>query len=263
MSQIKIEAYQVAEAFNIKKLRADFRAEALVGNNSELFYVLEDYDRFLYIFDYGVIVFGNYDEISKSELLRFVKIYSENWVESDEINEQYWLETDEKISKPIVKNDRVFVQESTPSVVRIVMLNVGQSVALEFYERLTEQMLSDTRIYTLNLEQKGKLSVSKTKLLMFIGRVLNVKNSIIDNLYILDDPNSVWDSPELDNLNRNLKTNFDTNARFKDLDYRLQIVENNLRLFTEVLNHRESHYLEWIVIILISIEIVNTLFFHR
>jgi required for meiotic nuclear division protein 1 len=81
-------------------------------------------------------------------------------------------------------------------------------------------------------------------------------------LYILDDPNLVWDNEDLAVLNRLLKANFDINTRFKDLDYRLQIVEDNLRLFTDVLNVRESSRLEWIVIVLIFIEIMIALFFH-
>ena len=38
--QIKIEAVQIAESFNIKKFRAEFRAEAESGTNSEVFYVI-------------------------------------------------------------------------------------------------------------------------------------------------------------------------------------------------------------------------------
>jgi uncharacterized Rmd1/YagE family protein len=63
-------------------------------------------------------------------------------------------------------------------------------------------------------------------------------------------------------LNRHLKANFDINPRFKDLDYRLDIVEDNLKLFTDVLNVRESSRLEWIVIVLIFLEIIIALLFH-
>jgi uncharacterized Rmd1/YagE family protein len=258
---IKIQAFQVADFFNIKKIRSEFKADVHSGNNSELFYYFEEHNRYLYIFDYGVVVFGNYDEIGKSELLRFIKNYAEDWLNTD-IFEDYFIKIDEK-TKTTVKNNEVIVPVATPSVVKIVMLNTGQSVALEYYELLTQNMLNETKKLTLQLEEKGKLSISKKDLLKTIGRVLNVKNSIVDNLYILDDPNMVWDDPELDHLNRNLKSNFDTFARFKDLDYRLQIVENNLRLFTEVLNHRESSFLEWIVIILILIEIVNAFIFKH
>jgi hypothetical protein len=56
---IKIEAVQIAEAFNIKKFRAEFRAEVFSGTTSEVFYALTDANRYLYVFDYGVVVFDN------------------------------------------------------------------------------------------------------------------------------------------------------------------------------------------------------------
>ena len=263
LKNMKIEAYHVAESLNIKKLRTELKAELHSGNISELFYYFPNQDRYVYIFDYGVIVFANYDAIAKSELLRFVHAYSEDWLENADISETYSIEVDERIIKSNVKNDTVFVKELNPSLIGIVMLNTGQSVALEFYENRTEEMLNAIKKYTHELENKGRLNVSKTKLLKFIGGVLNTRNSIVNNLYILDDPNLVWDDEELNNLNRSLKLNFDTNSRFKDIDYRLQIVENNLRLFTDVLNQREGTFLEWIVIILIFIEIVNTIFFRH
>ena len=260
--QVKIEAFQVAESFNIKKLRAEFSATLHSGTASELFYFFEDRNHYLYIFDYGVVVFGNYDAIGRSDFLRFIKSFATTPLAHD-LNEQYIVEEDDKITNFIVKNDYVIIKQATPSVLRIAMLNVAQSVALEYYEMLTDEMINSTKRYTQELELKGEINISKKALLKFIGRVLNVKNSIVDNLYILDDPNLVWDDDALNNLNRSLKSNFETNTRFKDLDYRLQIVENNLKLFTDVLNHRESSRLEWIVIILILIEILNALFFHK
>ena len=255
-----IEAIQVAESFNIKKFRTDFRSEAHSGTNSEVFYVLDN-NRYLYLFDYGVIVLANYDVVSKSEFISFIKKYATDPIDLD-LFEEYEITTQENLERPVVKNNFVTVSKIDPSLMRIVMLNIAQSVALEHYEVLTDELIASSKHYIVELEQTGKLSISKTNLLKYIGKVLNVKNSIVDNLYILDDPNLVWDNEELNLLNKQLKTNFDIHPRFKDLDYRLQIVENNLRLFTDVLNVRESSRLEWIVIILILIEVVNGLFFH-
>jgi uncharacterized Rmd1/YagE family protein len=259
--EIRIEAVQIAEFFNIKKFRAEFRAEAFSGSTSEVFYAREEIERYLYVFDYGVVVFANYDAVAKSEFIQFVKNYATTLVDLD-LSEQYRINTDEKLLKVLVKNDYVTVPRIDSSLLRIIMLNVGQSVALDYYEMLTNDLITSSKHYILELEQHGKLSISKTNLLKYIGKVLNVKNSIVDNLYILDDPNLVWDNEELNLLNRQLKLNFDINTRFKDLDYRLQIVENNLTLFTDVLNVRESSRLEWVVIILIALEIVIALFFH-
>ncbi|UOK42746.1 MULTISPECIES: RMD1 family protein [Flavobacterium] len=259
--EIRIEAIQIAESFNIKKFRTEFRTEAFSGSTSEVFYALTDSNRYLYIFDYGVVVFANYDPIAKSEFLNFVTNYAINPVDLN-LSEEYIIKTDATPDKIVVKNNFVITSQIDPSLLRIVMLNTGQSVALEYYEVLTDELITSSKHYILELEQKGRLSISKTDLLKYIGKVLNVKNSIVDNLYILDDPNLVWDNEELNLLNRNLKNNFDIHPRFKDLDYRLQIVEDNLTLFTDVLNVRESHRLEWIIIILIAFEIIMALFVY-
>ena len=259
--EIRIEAVQIAELFNIKKFRSEFRTEAFSGSTSEVFYALTENNRYLYVFDYGVVVFANYDAVAKSEFIQFMRNYAITLVNLD-LSEEYRIVVEEKLNKILVKNDFVSVPQIDSSLLRIVMLNIGQSVALEHYEVLTDELISSSKHYIMELENRGKLSISKKDLLKYIGRVLNVKNSIVDNLYILDDPNLVWDNEELNLLNRNLKTNFDINPRFKDLDYRLQIVENNLTLFTDVLNVRESSRLEWIVIISIALEIVIALFFH-
>ncbi|MEW5674904.1 RMD1 family protein [Flavobacterium enshiense] len=259
--EMRIEAIQLAEAINIKKFRAEFRTEAFSGSTSEVFYALADNNRYLYLFDYGVVVFSNYDAVAKSEFLNFVKNYTNVPIDID-LSEEYLIRTDNSQNKFIVRNDHVSVPKIDADVLRTVMLNTAQSVALEFYELLSDELISSSKEYILQLEQHGKLKISKTDLLKYIGKVLNVKNSIIDNLYILDDPNLVWDNEDLNLLNKNLKANFDINPRFRDLDYRLQIVEDNLTLFTDVLNVRESARLEWIIIILIAVDIVIALAFH-
>jgi required for meiotic nuclear division protein 1 len=63
--EIRIEAIQIAEFFNIKKFRSEFRSEVFSGTTSEVFYALTENNRYLYVFDYGVVVFANYDPVAK------------------------------------------------------------------------------------------------------------------------------------------------------------------------------------------------------
>jgi len=258
---LKIEALQIAESFNIKKFREDFHLVEHFGTQSEIFYAVPETNQYLYIFDYGVIVLANYNQLAKTELLAFAMKHTNTSIEAP-LFEEYQIETNTELKSSIVKNNVVTVPAITPSLVRIITLNTGQSVALEYYEALTDEMITSSKHYILELERHGKLSISKINLLKYIGKVLNVKNSIIDNLYVLDDPNLVWDNEELNTLNRQLKANFEINTRFKDIDYRLQIIEDNLTLFTDVLNVRESSRLEWVIIILIVLEIAIALFVH-
>ncbi|MCS6832124.1 MAG: RMD1 family protein [Flammeovirgaceae bacterium] len=258
---LKIRAYQIAESFDIKRMRADFSEQPFLASNYELFYVFEG-RKYLYAVDYGVIVLAGYDEVATSEAIRFVKHYA-NLPLQQPITDDLLMETRDDIARPLVQNNRVFLPiDYTETQIRILMLNVGQSVALDYYEELCNNILSNMQVYTNDLEKYGRVNVSKRELMKFIGKTLNVKNSIVDDLYILDDPSVVWDDESLEILNKNLKELFDIIPRFKDLDYRLRIVEENLKLFSDTLNHRESSRLEWIIIILILIEVINV-FWHQ
>jgi uncharacterized Rmd1/YagE family protein len=258
---LKIRAFQVAESFDIKKMRADFSEEPHSASNDELFYAFAG-KKYLYAADYGVVVLAGYDEVATSDALRFVKHYA-NQPLHQPMNDDLLMETKNDITKPLVQNNKVYLPENySETQIRILMLNVGQSVALDYYEELCGKILANMQTYTNELENFGRVNVSKKELLKFIGKTLNVKNSIVDDLYILDDPSMVWDDESLEIFNKNLKELFDIIPRFKDLDYRLRIVEENLKLFSDILHHRESNRLEWIIIGLILIEVINV-FWHE
>jgi uncharacterized Rmd1/YagE family protein len=96
----------------------------------------------------------------------------------------------------------------------------------------------------------------------YIGRTLNIKNRITGNLYIFDSPDEIWEDEELNKLDVGLKKTFDLQARFRTILEGLQIVKENLELFRDLLQYRNSTRLEWVIIILILVEVLN-LFFER
>ena len=254
---MRIEAYQIAEVINLKKFKGEYTNSPLVANNSELFYK-EDNDKYFYLFNYGVVAFAGYDDLDKSKLLQFIKTYTEDAIEGD-YREDFSVQIDP--NKPFsLKYESLTVENLTDDMVRIIALNTAQSVSLDYYEELTYQILKSTKQLTDELEKKGKLSSSKVELLKFIGKTLNIKNSIIDNLYIFDAPDIVWENEFLEKIDEGLKKTFDLRMRYRDIDYKLKIVQDNLTLFTDLLQNRESTRLEWVIIILILIEVAHVLF---
>ncbi|MFN8355136.1 MAG: RMD1 family protein [Spirosomataceae bacterium] len=254
---MKIEAYQVAEVIHLKKFRSEYTNSPLVGNNSELFY-REDADKYFYLFNYGVVAFAGYDDLGKSNLLKFIKNYAEDPIEGD-YREDFTVHVER--SKPFsLQYDSLTVETLTDDTVRIIALNIAQSVSLDYYEDLTYQILKSTQQLTEELEKKGRLNSSKTDLLKFIGRTLNIKNSIIDNLYIFDAPDIVWESEFLEKIDESIKKTFDLRMRYRDIDYKLKIVQESLMIFTDLLQNRESTRLEWVIIILILIEVAHVIF---
>jgi required for meiotic nuclear division protein 1 len=56
-----------------------------------------------------------------------------------------------------------------------------------------------------------------------------------------------------------LKRNFDLQERFRNVSEGLAIVKDNLELFKDILQYRNSVFLEWIIIVLITIEVIHYL----
>jgi uncharacterized Rmd1/YagE family protein len=250
-----VESYQIAEVIHLKAFRIAYLQNPVHFSTWDAFYADEG-QRFVHVFGHGVVVFVGYSTVEKSNFIEFIKKFAENTVEAD-VNDDFTLLVDATKTKPVIKNNSITIPHIEYDIVRIITLNIAQSVALDYYDSLSLEMLKSSKKHIDELEQFGKIQISKKELLKFIGRIKNIKNSIIDNLYILDDPNIVWDNEELERINRQLKETFDISPRFKDLDYRLRIVEENLVLFTDLLQHRESARLEWIIIVLIFVEILN------
>jgi required for meiotic nuclear division protein 1 len=251
-----VEAFQISEQINLKRFKSDFTQEPLYLNNYELFYRQSEQSYF-YLFNYGVVVFLGYNDLEKSELLKFIRSYVDVEIKGD-YREDLKIEVDPTVSL-VTTYDSLTVREFNEDLVRIVMLNTAQSVALDYYEALGLEILNNTQRLTGELEREGKFKVSKTNLLKFIGRTLNIKNSIIDNLYIFDSPDIVWENEYLGKVDEALKRTFDLKMRYRDVDYKLKIVQENLTFFTDILQNVESTRLEWIIIVLIMIEVFNLL----
>lgn len=142
-------------------------------------------------------------------------------------------------------------------VIKIVLLNIGQSVTLDYYQSQGSHMLNETYHYTRMLEKRGRLLMTNKTLLKFIGKTLNVKNNIFHHLYIFDQPESTWNDPYLSMVDIEIRNLFDIKARFANLEYNLRIVNDNLELFKDLVQDRRSNLLEIIIIALILVEVIN------
>lgn len=249
----KIIAHQIAESIDIKRFRKEYAGKALFYNASELMYHHEN-DSHLLILFYGVVVFDGYDEIKQSEFIDYIKPFCKN-ILPERLSEGFVIH--DQHSADLFGYNEIFVSHFNSSVLRIIMLNVAQSVALDHFSFLAAQLIEETTVYTQKLEKDGKLDITNKSLLKFIGKTLNVKNRIVDNLYVFDSPDETWEDEYLNKIDKGLRNTFDLKIRFKDIDYNLQSVKENLDLFKDLLQHRRSNLLEIIIIVLILVEVIN------
>jgi len=250
---LKIDSYQIAESLNIKKFRSDYQGELVSSSSFELFYNYKN--SYFYLLSYGVAVFCDVDIIDQNNLIALIKKYGD---ENFEIkNQESFIIEKTNTDSPVFSYNSLSVPAITTDLIRIVMLNVGQSSVLDYYQEKSQSLFDQIQKLTSELENFGRLKTSKKDLLKIIGKTLSTQSRIIDDLYILDAPPETWDNELLGKVNDGLTKLFDISLRFREIEYILKNVQNNLDVFIELINTRQTRTLEWIVIILILIEVLN------
>jgi len=251
--KVKLAALLIANQLDLKGIKTFLELKPLADTSSELFYNFGP-DKYQYYFNYGVVVFSNHTDeeikLAIKAILAYLRNPSINWLRDDH-------EIEVKEGEMVFEFNQVVVDHLDLKVFRIAMFNIAQSVALDHYHAVTENLLTEIRGFTNHLESTGKLSINRRNMLKFIGKALNTKNDIADNIYIFDAPELVWDDEYLDRLHKGLMKHFDLRVRFSEIEYTLRIIEDNLSVFREISNQRESSILEWIIILLILMEVFD------
>jgi required for meiotic nuclear division protein 1 len=251
---VKITAFVVANQLDIKGIKSFLEVKPVADSSSELFYRFSE-DKYLQYFNYGVIVFTGFTEEEMRYGIKTITSYQKNPMVT-------WMRDEFQITVTEGQEFNFNFNEVTlgkldATVIRIAMFNLAQSVALDFYHDVSETLLTEVKVFANHLEQTGKLKIGRKNMLKFIGKALNTQNDIAENIYIFDAPDQVWDDEYLDKLNQGLMKHFDLRVRFSEIEYTLRIIEDNLTVFRELLHQRESALLEYIIILLILVEVFD------
>jgi len=246
-------SYQIADSIDIKQFKGAFKADLYYADAGELFYQTGN-EQFVYIFKYGVVCFLNYDPIKISAFLQLISAFCKNLF-AEQLSEEFIIETEAKENK--IGYNKIEIVSAEADVLRLIMLNVSQSVALDYYSEQTNKLLEEANYHTQSLERRGRLEISGKNLKKYIGKTLLLKNRISENLYIFDSPPETWEDENLNKIDLGLKKTFDLQERFRNVSEGLQIVKDNLELFKDLLQYRNSTLLEWIIILLILVEVLN------
>ena len=252
----RVVSYQVAESIDLRGLKAELNEVLFFNDADELFYRANDI-KYFSVFRYGVVSFMNYEQTEIDNFIRQIERHCRNRF-AEPLADEFFVETN--VGEKKISHNKIAIVDAEPTVLRMIMSTLGQSVALDYYSQQAIMLLEDTNLHTQVLEKKGKLSISGTSLKKYIGKTLLLKNRISQHLYIFDSPPETWEDERLDKLHTELKRNFDLTDRFRGVTDSLEIVRDNLELFRDLLQYRTGVVLEWIIIALIAIEVIHFLY---
>lgn len=251
---VKLTSFLVANQIDIKGIKVFLDIRPIADSSSELFYSFSN-NKYQYYTNYGVIVFAGYSEDEMKYAVKTVHPYLKDPVESllrDEFQIRY-----DGASETVFDFNEVIVRRLDEKVIRIAMLHLAQSMALDYYNSIGEKLLEEVKRFTNQIEQTGKLKISRKNMMRFLGKALNTQNDIAENIYIFDAHDLTWEDEYLDKLYQELIKHFDLRVRFSEIEYTLKIIENNLTVFREIIHQRESSTLEYIIIALILVEVFD------
>lgn len=249
------KAMKIAEAIPLERYKEQHKVGLLSSSSLHLYYKLGD-QRYVYLLAYGVVVYCNLNS-DQMELIRktieAIAIHPHHAIHEDELFVNCRADQQFKIEFHQITLSRLSDESN-----KIIMLNLGQSVALDYYNGQSHEILGKIKSHTQKLNETGKVSLKEKHTLKFLGKTLKIKNEIAENLYILDTPDKTWEDEFIEQLNKKLSDHLELKLRYHSIENTMKIIEDNLNVFMSHNQHKESSRLEWIIIILIVIEVVDT-----
>jgi uncharacterized Rmd1/YagE family protein len=150
----------------------------------------------------------------------------------------------------------VWLRELTLDKLKIVSLALAQSVALDSVEGEVSRAMDRFQPVVTILREEGYLVSGQHELLRMVGFAMSVRATVLDNLTLFDDPPETWESEALAHLDGALFDQFDLEERLSAVNQKLAYLKDAGATVLDVLAHRKDQRLEWIIIVLILVEVV-------
>lgn len=246
-------AYHLTETLKLKDIDRQFDKAAKTQSSSKLVYQDGD-DRYFFIYRFGSVIFFNVEPVRQTTIIERIKMLMGQKPEML-TSEEFVVEVHPD-GKNEVGFERAVLDRLTLERIELLALVLAQSTALEYFEIKVDELIRRTGDIGRDLRQKGRLASSVGAIKRFIGHCISTKQDLVASLYLLDKPDEIWNDQLLDALYRDAADMFELRDRYKTLDYKLRMIQENLELISELLQYRHANSLEIAIIILIAVEIV-------
>lgn len=210
------------------------------------------------VFHYGVLVCWGIEEDNALALCKELGPAVEGPIRAtrDEIS----FAGNPQLDRLTIKHDHFQFPEDDPLHKLAVSHALAQSVKLEAFEEQVAATIKETSPIPETLASKGKIRLPRRKLAVLRGRLYLAKSQVNLHFDLLDKPDFFWDHPELDPYYNLTRANQELDSRLEILNKRLEVIGELLEILADEEHHKHSSFLEWIVIWLISSEILIFIF---
>jgi len=205
----------------------------------------------IFIFDYGVIVCWGGERKNHRDFVDSVAnfIYSPIEVPT---KDEFTYSKGEGLK---IQNDHIVLSSVDTMDMLSISHAVAQSSKLSYFEESAETTVATTRHIPETLAQNGKIKMGKVALSKMRGRLFLVKAEINLQHGLLDTPEFFWEYPELEPTYMAMNRYLDIHPRIEVLNRKMEVIHELFSMLADEQNHYHSSKLEWIIIVLITLEI--------
>lgn len=216
--------------------------------------------RDIFFFEYGMTVMWGLTKIEETTVLKNVveKCGVGPFDSSDIEHDEFEFQCEPK-AQPRMANDTIVLTTSMMGSAQVklaISYALAQSTKLSFFEERIQQHSEETMEMPATLARMGRVNMNRKDISKLIGRVF-LEKCAANLLYsALDRPEFFWDAPDaLQDLYDAICEYLEVDTRLETLNARFEVLQATLDVLRDHQNNEHSSYLEWIVIILIIIEI--------
>ncbi|MBU1191713.1 MAG: RMD1 family protein [Gammaproteobacteria bacterium] len=205
-----------------------------------------------WMFDYGVIVFWAIDEDERRALLRRLHLEGDNIEDSRQEHFRFITSGNEVR----INHDTITLADDDPLSRLAVSHALAQSLKLIEYEWQAQCTIQKHSNLPEALATTGKIALSRREIAKIRGQLFGTKSDIILHYGLLDTPEFFWEYPEYETTYNRAARYLEIRQRVDLLSKKLETIHEMFEMLADEQKHQHSAFLEWIIIILIAIEIV-------
>jgi uncharacterized Rmd1/YagE family protein len=209
----------------------------------------------MFVYPFGaVVVHGVAPRQRETEIARLRDAHPK-LTSTTVINEEFTVREDPgavpRVAEGVLTLDRMTAERAS-----VIAMTVAQSAAMEYYERIVEEMFGRTDQLVERMEQRGTVAFGTRPLHRFIGAAIGVRNEVLSVLHLFDKPDEIWEDPGIDRIYEELRAEFDLADRYQALELKLRSIQEALELVLDVARDRRLVLLELAIVLLIVFEIL-------
>jgi uncharacterized Rmd1/YagE family protein len=253
-------SFSTATSYPVKEVARVFRAKHRVSFFREIIYVNfgedeEGSETGAFVFGYGTVVMWGLSSDEEKEVLSTLKMYEEGSYDAPEREIMAYSYG----NKGAVVDDCIILPSPNFNVKLAFSHGLAQSVKLFVFEGIVKKTIDTTRSIPEQLSRYGRIPLSKKEIQCKMGELFIERSSINLHFDVLDIPEYFWEHSELEPLYTLIATHLDLETRVEVLNRRLDVIHDLFEVLGNELNHQHASRLEWIIIILILIEVALSL----